>query len=637
MLPSVTFAAHSRNSDHISKLDSNDKYVINLKYDDRYYVGENSVVTEVSPGICTSYQVGYNIPENTLDTAVVTYDKESNKLIATGVGTTTVVIDGEKYTVKVSPAPISLFLLIGQSNMEGAYGDSKKSIANEDGQVYSSYGASFPDMSNRSTCIPSALTGPGCTITSSGSKVSYPINALTESGNGKAGMDSSIAYEWTKLTGEKVWLVNTSAVGSSIDSWLPTSNVINYNSTANVFRSVRQTLEAEINAGHYILSHMGYFWCQGCTDNLAQMDAHTYLEKYLLMHNALTSTDFSITVKNGNNTVTKTMEFGGIVLVLATYIPNTLSYNLYMTGPRLAQYYMGNSNESDFEKIYIICNLGEEWVDTDANVAESFKKRYNNANTTDYITQSGEIPKLPSTINEVHPDVHYRQMGYNELGIEAARNLFYQLYPEKQPLDRITQIKLVSLDGITELRSGIETPTNVIPIVSPLYKAKGVTVKNQNKKDLKNFYAVSPTDTSVTVVVEDITKQLTFISENSCNQLTSDNLSNSDTCEEISDTICINKNTEPDNTSVAPIYLSESIQNSNPKTCVSKKVKCNSYLMHLLSSKPLCCSRNISNNQCKSCSSLYQFYKWAFSHLSTSKCNYNNPLVTQKCKCFSNF
>ena len=68
----------------------------------------------IDAGKPTSYQVGYGVEENkVLDTAVVTLEGET--LVATGIGTAYVRIDGQLYEVAVSSAPISLILLAGQS------------------------------------------------------------------------------------------------------------------------------------------------------------------------------------------------------------------------------------------------------------------------------------------------------------------------------------------------------------------------------------------------------------------------------------------------------------------------------------------------------------------------------------------
>lgn len=79
-----------------------------LRYDDHIDLSGRTVEI-LDAGTPTSYQVGYGVEENTiLDTAVVTL--KGNTLIATGIGTATVQIDGEIYEITVDAAPISLLL-----------------------------------------------------------------------------------------------------------------------------------------------------------------------------------------------------------------------------------------------------------------------------------------------------------------------------------------------------------------------------------------------------------------------------------------------------------------------------------------------------------------------------------------------
>ncbi|MBQ2900175.1 MAG: hypothetical protein IJE28_10565, partial [Oscillospiraceae bacterium] len=110
---------------------------LSLRYDDRYDVSGKTVEI-VDAGKPTSYKVGYGVAEGTFDDAVITLDGE--KLIATGIGTAKVRIDGILYEITVEAAPISLLLLIGQSNMRGSEGNANQSIICPEGVVYATYG-----------------------------------------------------------------------------------------------------------------------------------------------------------------------------------------------------------------------------------------------------------------------------------------------------------------------------------------------------------------------------------------------------------------------------------------------------------------------------------------------------------------
>ena len=194
-----------------------------MRYDDHMDM-TGKTVEIIDAGTPTSYQVGYGVEENkVLDAAVVTMEGEN--LVATGIGTAKVRIDGEIYEITVTAAPISLLLLIGQSNMEGNEGEAKQSIVCQDGMVYATYGDRY-DMvlENATHYAPSALTGEYRTINTVGGTdglSDYPVYMLTDEGNGRKGPDSGFAYEWVKQTGEKVWIVNASHGGTSLDVWQP--------------------------------------------------------------------------------------------------------------------------------------------------------------------------------------------------------------------------------------------------------------------------------------------------------------------------------------------------------------------------------------------------------------------------------
>ena len=69
---------------------------ITVQYDD-YIDVKGKTVEIINPGTPTSYQVGYGIAANTLDTAVIT--QNGDYLVATGIGTATVKIDGVEHTI----------------------------------------------------------------------------------------------------------------------------------------------------------------------------------------------------------------------------------------------------------------------------------------------------------------------------------------------------------------------------------------------------------------------------------------------------------------------------------------------------------------------------------------------------------
>ena len=473
---------------------------MSMRYDDHLDTS-GKVVEIIDAGTPTSYQVGYGVEENKfLDTAVVTL--KGNTLVATGIGTALVKIDGENYEITVTAAPISLLLLIGQSNMRGSEGNADQSIVCPDGMVYATFGDDRGDaegimnVNNATNFAASALTGAYSTINVNGTTDNlsyYPINALTEAGDGTFGPDSGFAYEWVKQTGEKVWVVNAAHGGSSITSWQP--NATNFKEAVLLFAACQETLRKEIAAGHFTLSHMGYFWCQGCSDY--NWIAEKYVTNYLTMHNGLKS---SLAFDHDSSSATDSVifEFAGIIPVRAGHDYNdgyredvytdTTSNRFYesfmdlqMTGPRVAQYWMCNNPE--LEDIWLVCNAGEDWVwmpDGTNGVSAYFQSHYAN-DTVDYQTQVAQKASwyTPTTPAAVHDSIHYNQIGYNEIGRESVRNALIMLGKIQAPQVETT-VELLSWDGYTPVNkinaslSG-NSDTLVVPKVYPVWKSKEVS------------------------------------------------------------------------------------------------------------------------------------------------------------------
>ncbi|MBQ4547402.1 MAG: hypothetical protein IJA17_09650 [Oscillospiraceae bacterium] len=474
---------------------------LSLRYDDRYDVSGKTVEI-VDAGKPTSYKVGYGVAEGTLDDAVIALSGE--KLIATGIGTAKVRIDGVLYEITVEASPISLLLLIGQSNMRGSEGNANQSIVCPEGVVYATYGddrgADNTAMSktNARFFAPSALAGEYSSINVEGTTEclsGYPVYSLNEAGAGKIGPDSGFGYEWAKQTGEKVWIVNAAHGGTSINAWQDGGK--EFEECEALFKACQETLQKEIAAGHFTLSHMAYFWCQGCSD--AANTAEQYAKKYLSMHESLKTV---LAFDHDSDSATKdyTFEFGGIIPVRAGNATSacyregiykdttTAKYHesfkdLRFTGPRVAQYWMINNPE--LPDIWGVCNIGEDWVwmpDGTNGVSDYFNAHYENGRV-DYETQVAQKESwyTPTTPAAVHDSIHYNQIGYNEVGRESVRNALIMLGEIKAP-ETETTVELLSWNGYTEVSEVPASTTGnsgtlVVPKVYPLWEAKNVEFK----------------------------------------------------------------------------------------------------------------------------------------------------------------
>lgn len=463
---------------------------LSMYYDDHLDL-TGKTVEIIDAGKPESFKVGFGIEEGTPDEEVLKL--EGNTLIAAGTGKAQIKIDDEICDVTVKAAPISLLLLAGQSNMEGLNGNPDQSILCPQGQVYESFG----DLTilNRYTAAylaPSALTGEYRTVNTKGTTeylCDYPVYVLTEEGPGKAGPDSGLAYEWIKATGEKVWLVNTSHSSASLNTFQKYCN--NYEAAQFLFTACEETLKKEIAAGHFVLSHMGMFWCQGCADD--SQSASWYVSKFTAMYNDFKK-DMSVDLDNDPNTPDNTLEFADIIMAMAgsskrkgyrrgSNRPESAGFystflELEMRGHRVGQYWMAAN--PDYPDVNVVCNLAESWVtmpDGTDGVKAYFESHYENG-TVDYPTHKEQSDKwrTPEQPKDVKNSIHYKQIGYNEIGREAAKNACI-LLGYLEDTDEKTIIRFVDWTGYQEIKQ-VPPSTNgvsgtlVVPVVTPVYRMK---------------------------------------------------------------------------------------------------------------------------------------------------------------------
>ena len=104
--------------------------VIELQYDDRYKLLGRQIEV-LDSGEPVSYKVGYGVKDEVKDDAVITVTEK--QIIASGIGEAYVKLNGVTHKIVVNPAPISLILLAGLSNMRGSEGDASQSIICDSG------------------------------------------------------------------------------------------------------------------------------------------------------------------------------------------------------------------------------------------------------------------------------------------------------------------------------------------------------------------------------------------------------------------------------------------------------------------------------------------------------------------------
>ncbi len=467
--------------------------IIEMQYDDYFDGFEYKKIKILNKGNPISYKVGYGVDPEQRDDAVVKLEK--GVLHATGVGKALVTIDGVEYTVVVEPASISMFFMIGQSNMYGCEGDAGQSVVNKNGTAYSTCGiAETLTAENAAQFVPSALSGDGAKVNVLGNKKGLsenPVNSLTEMGDGKMGLDSAFAHKWYEITGEKVWLINAGHTGKAINKWIKGGS--EYQEAVALFKAAQQVMQNEILAGHYVLSEYGYFWFHGCSDR--PNTAAYYVENFLSMHMDLKNElafDFDA---DGEKEV---FEFCDVIMPRAgvndcvgyrngVYTDYTDAvyeqsfYDLEMRGQRVALYWLVNNPE--YKDINLVCNIGDRWAimpDGSDTVKEYFAERYPNGTVT-YTTQKKQSDEwyTPTTTEDVHDNAHYNQIGYNELGFEAALNSAYTHGKAEKPTDVETTVTFYDWTGykqVSAVKASAygQSSTLVVPVVYPVYESKNV-------------------------------------------------------------------------------------------------------------------------------------------------------------------
>ena len=409
------------------------------------------------------------------------------KLLASGTGTAQVLMTAPEsndeiiINITVSPASLTLMFVSGQSNAEGWCSSEtgyqrQYSIANEEGAVYSTYvpsstlsasnlitGLSFEQSCtavNADDYVPGALAGEGQDISISGEEMEYKGNALTTAGLGKTGMDSGLAYEWQKLTGNKVWIVNASWGGSSIISWIPGRSL--YERAEAVYDLAYRTYSAEIEAGHYVAGDQLMFWLQGEQDK--NMEITAYGEYFSKMYNGLLE-DYPY------------LDGIGVVSVRSSVGNYTGEEELQMTAPRVIQYIAGNSN--DYSKLYVVSNVNEQWI-SDSGVQQYFEGKYGSRiDAEDYPIRVSV--KTPVTMKRVHSDIHYSQLGHNENGLTAAEGLYNALHASDLGIGP-QAVNWYGNSGkvITEYQGLDQEDVVLVPLADPVYTGKQITVCNRN-------------------------------------------------------------------------------------------------------------------------------------------------------------
>lgn len=477
---------------------------VEITYDDRYDVTSNDTeleVVRISNDSIKSYIVDKGKKTDKLDSDVIKLEDNSKTIIdACGIGEATVYLAKKKEAdlvsklfdkdyintlsrkekkqniglvklkISVRPARLTTMFIAGQSNAEGTSSNNfgfhpEDSVLCERGTVYSSYTNHNSDVARNITgikdlelipinesrkSVPSSLTS---TKNIYGEEMKYKLDSLTQDGNGKTGFDSGLAYEWNRRTTDKVWVVNAAWGGSSVKKWIPGEDC--YINADGLYKGVDDVIKAEISAGHYYDGDRFMFWLQGEAD--ASMNASEYKTLFLQMYN-------SFKVELG-------IERIGIIMVRSSIGDCKTEKELNMTGPRIAQNYLGNS--SDFSEVYVVSNVNEEWV-SDEGVRKYFESKYSNGKLQYPLRATATINNIPNCVDDVHFDIHYSQIGHNENGITAADEML--AISTRERTESISgQFKNENGETVCSINMKTSSISLIVPVVKSLASSKNIS------------------------------------------------------------------------------------------------------------------------------------------------------------------
>lgn len=413
-------------------------------------------------GASTSKQVKAGVVQDVYDEKNVTVD--SDKIKAVGTGKAVLVY------VDVEPAVLTQIYIGGQSNAEGICSagsdyNLNNTVAVPEGQSYASY---FP----KDIGVAKRLTGiemtectednvetfvPGNLMENTsiaGTELKYPVNTLNEDGAGKHGMDGAAAYEWNRLTGDKVWLANVACSGTSMFTW--SVGQWEYNRASKIMEQCYKVYNAEIEAGHYTRGHIIMLWQQGSADR--KRDSEAYIGFYKDVREAFDE-NYGI-------------EYWGVIPERAGIASALSPIDIYMTGPRIAQYYLAYSN--DYDNVYIVSDENIDWI-RDDKVKEYFANVYPEGELTYNLRPDNTVTGIPDCIEDVRADKHYTQLGHNENGINAVKSM-YRIIEGDTGSAETAEFKDCTGNTVEDIYIGEEKGKVVVPYITPFYCSKDVEI-----------------------------------------------------------------------------------------------------------------------------------------------------------------
>ncbi|MBQ3560444.1 MAG: hypothetical protein IJA06_01310 [Oscillospiraceae bacterium] len=371
-----------------------------MQYDDRMDISGKTVEI-IDAGKPTSYKVGYGVEENAvLDDAVIAID--GDKLIATGIGTAKVRIDGVLYEVTVEKAKINIISIVGQSNSGNHFANATSDITCSAGTAYYwGYGA----------IEPKDYTEPSMGFHA-------PLLAELYAQSAAAGNPVKNVLVWEEGY--------TSKNGKSITAWaVEKEDAINTDGTDGAAQMIRDCIAYyELNSDKYEIVDKIVFCNHGTTDYY--MNPERYINLFIAMWERLKA---------------EGMQYLAFLRVRGSHsLATTENVDIFYNAPVSAQFEMVRNRED----MFMVSIITENWTGNASTKHSvdirnyitfmeeygkdgSYNDSYGNAATVENGVLTTSMKALYGSNNKVH----YGKFGYGIIGADAAYNMYASLYGNK--------------------------------------------------------------------------------------------------------------------------------------------------------------------------------------------------------------
>ena len=411
---------------------------IEMYYDDRINVnvffGGLADNLEIKDQVVTSKVIG----TDQSDTDVLIYDENTCRLIAVGTGTCVISANGKDHHVRVNPAPILFAIVVGTSSGYGTGGNVDQTVLCEAGQVYNTHLLISSEKWNldwRDDFVGSSL---GYT---EADRVENIDMHTVDAGKVKGfkGVDSSFAYEWNRLTGDKVWLLNCGVGGSCINEWQADAKENWGRYSVEAMNMAMEILKNEVAAGHYEYNTTVMINFNG--GNFDQKKAPYDDDTLIKWHDGL----WNMFAEGAKHDIDGDGEID--VPEYLGYAPSwSPTRTAFITDVPLAYY---RAALKEYPNVFLASDFRRH-LKTDAEIYYNFPR-------IKYKTLDGKEQKRPTTIAEAYGDklFHMSQLTYNEVGFQTAQNLYLNIYGGGE-------IKELFLYDITNEGNGVEVGDTIM-------------------------------------------------------------------------------------------------------------------------------------------------------------------------------